>query len=72
MILYVEPLLNASERSLTGLRVASVWQTNEAYCNYINLMTDVLGDFVRMSAEVAKFKQYSGVELYFPETISIK
>ena len=62
-IIYVEPLLNALERSLTGLRVASVRQTLEAYCDDKNLLTHDLGDFGRMSTEVVKFEQYSGAIL---------
>ena len=62
-IIYVEPLLNALERSLTGLRVASVRQTLEAYCDDKNLLTHDLGYFGRMSTEVVKFEQYSGAIL---------
>ena len=62
-IIYIEPLLNALERSLTGLSVASVRQTLEAYCDDINLLTADLEDFVRMSDEVAKFENLSGAIL---------
>ena len=47
-IIYVKPLLVALERSLTGLRMGSVRQTLEEFCDYINLPIDDLGDFGRM------------------------
>ena len=59
-IIYVEPLLNALERSLVGLRVAGIQQTLEAYCIDINLLTNDLEDFAKMEALVIKFEQYSG------------
>ena len=59
-IIYVEPLLNALERSLVGLRVAGIQQTLEAYCDDINLLTNDLEDFAKMEALVTKFEQYSG------------
>ena len=62
-IIYSEPLLNALERSLTGLSVASVRQTLEAYCDDINLLTADLEDFVKVSEEVAKFEKLSGAIL---------
>ena len=62
-IIYVEPLLNALERSLAGVRVASVKQTLEAYCDDINILTNELEDFVKMSDLVAKFEQLSGAIL---------
>ena len=62
-IIYVEPLLHALERSLVGLRLSFVRQTLEAYCDDINLLTDDLGDFVKMSEEVSKFESYSGAIL---------
>ena len=62
-IIYVEPLLNALERSLVGLRVASIRQTLEAYCDDINLLTNDLEDFNRMEVLVVKFEQYSGAIL---------
>ena len=62
-IIYVEPLLVALERSLTGLRMAYVRQTLEAFCDDINLLTDDLGDFSRMDEEVVKFEKISGAIL---------
>ena len=62
-IIYVEPLLNALERSLVGLRVAGIQQILEAYCDDINLLTNDLEDFAKMEALVIKFEQYSGAIL---------
>ena len=62
-IIYIEPLLNALERTLVGLRLASVTQTLEAYCDDINLLTNDLKDFGKMSELVAKFELLSGALL---------
>ena len=62
-IIYIEPLLLALEKSLTGLRLPSVRQTLEAYCDDINLLTNDLKDFERMSVEVDKFECFSGAIL---------
>ena len=62
-IIYVEPLLIALERSLLGLRVASVRQTLEAYCDDINLLTNNLEDFARMEELIVKFEKCSGAIL---------
>ena len=59
----IEPLLNALEKSLTGIRLASVRQTLEAYCDDIHLITNDLEDFDRMSQEVVKFELFSGAIL---------
>ena len=40
-IIYIEPLLLTLEKSLTGLRLPSVRQTLEAYCDDINVLTNV-------------------------------
>ena len=62
-IIYIEPLLHALERSLVGLRLAAVRQTLEAYCDDINLLTDDVLDFGRMSEEIVKFEKFSGALL---------
>ena len=63
-IIYIEPLLNALEKTLVGLRFASVVrQTLEAYCDDINLLTNDLKDFGKMSELVAKFELLSGALL---------
>ena len=62
-IIYIEPLLIALERVLTGLRLPSVRQTLEAYCDDLNVLTDDLEDFERLSEEVVKFESFSGAIL---------
>ena len=62
-IIYVEPLLLALERTLTGLRLPTVRQTLEAYCDDINLLTYDLEDFVKMAEEVHRFELFSGAIL---------
>ena len=62
-IIYVEPLLNALERNLLRLRLPSVRQTLDAYCDDINLLTQDLADFTRISDLVDKFEQFSGAIL---------
>ena len=48
---------------MVGLRLASVTQTLEAYCDDINLLTNNLEDFGKMSELVAKFDLLSGAIL---------
>ena len=43
-IIYIEPLLLALEKRMTGLKVAGIGKSLEAYCDDINVMTDNLGD----------------------------
>jgi hypothetical protein len=62
-IIYVEPLLIALERSLVGLKIASVRQTLEAYCDDLNLLTNNLEDLAKMEDLVVKFEKCSGVIL---------
>ena len=62
-IIYIEPLLIALERSLVGLRLATIKQTLEAYCDDVNLLTDDLEDFGRMEDLVVKFENLSGALL---------
>ena len=57
------PLLDALERSLVGLRLASTRQTLEAYFDDINLLTNDSEDFNRMEVLVVKFEQYRGAIL---------
>ena len=59
----MEPLLIALEKSLSGLKLASVQQTLEAYCDDINIITDDLEDFRRMETKIAEFEKYSGAIL---------
>ena len=53
----------AIEKSLTGLRLASVQQTLEAFCDDINVVTDDLGDFRRLEERVVEFEKFSGAIL---------
>ena len=62
-IIYVEPLLINLEKSLSGLKLASVRQTLEAYCDDINIVTDDLEDFTRMENKIIEFEQISGAIL---------
>ena len=62
-IIYVEPLLIVLEKSLSGLKLASVQQTLEAYCDDINIITDDLEDFRRIEMKIAEFEKYSGAIL---------
>ena len=62
-ILYIEPLLLALERNMTGLRVATIEQKLEAYCDDINLTTDKLEDFDIAAGIVKKFESVSGAIL---------
>ena len=48
---------------MVGLRLASVTKTLEAYCDDINLLTNNLEDFGKMSELVAKFELLSGAIL---------
>ena len=62
-IIYVEPLLIALEKSLSGLKLTSVQQTLEAYCDDINIITDDLEDFRRLEIKIKEFEKYSGAIL---------
>ena len=53
----------ALERKITGLKVASIEQKLEAYCDDINLMTDSLDDFGVISEAIVKFEAVSGAIL---------
>ena len=62
-IVYIEPLLIALEKKMAGLKVATVEQKLEAYCDDINLLTDNLGDFEIVSEVIKKFENVSGAIL---------
>ena len=62
-IIYVEPLLINLEQSLSGLKLASVRQTLEAYCDDINILTDDMQDFARLEHKIIEFEQISGAIL---------
>ena len=62
-IIYVEPLLIALEKALSGLKLECGQQTLEAYCDDINVMTDDLEDFGRLELIIAEFERYSGAIL---------
>ena len=48
---------------MAGLRIKSVAQTSEAYCDDINLMTEDMNDFYVMGKAVDKFEMVSGALL---------
>ena len=56
-IIYIEPLLLALEKRMTGLKVADIGQSLEAYCDDINVMTDNLGDFDIVATVIEKFEK---------------
>ena len=62
-IIYIEPLLLALERNIVGLRVNNIEQKLDAYCDDVNMTTDNLGDFEKISEEVQKFEVVSGAIL---------
>ena len=69
-IIYIEPLLNVLEKKLVGFKVFNVVQRQffvdekiEAYCDDVNVVTDDLMDFDRLSDTVIKFESYSGAIL---------
>ena len=62
-ILYVEPLLWTLEKKITGLRVDSIEQKLEAYCDDVNITTDKLEDFKVVDKVVKKFEKVSGAIL---------
>ena len=59
-ILYIEPLLIALEKRITGLQVAGIGKSLEAYCDDVNVVTDNLGDLDVVSEVVGKFEKVSG------------
>ena len=56
-IIYVEPLLLALEKRMTGLKVAGIEKSLEAYCDDISVITDNLGDFDIVAAVIEKFEK---------------
>ena len=62
-ILYVEPLLWTLEKKIYGLRVNSIEQKLEAYCDDVNITTDKLEDFEVIGNVVKSFEKVSGAIL---------
>ena len=62
-IIYVEPLLQMLEKSMTGLKVTGIGKSLEAYCDDKNVMTDNLGDFDIVDDVIGKFEKVSGAIL---------
>ena len=63
-IIYIEPLLRALERKMSGMKVANIIEQKlEAYCDDINITTDNLGDFDVVETVVQKFEKVSGAIL---------
>ena len=62
-IVYIEPLLMALERKMSGLKVATFEQKLEAYCDDVNVLTDNLGDFDVVNDVIKKFEVVSGAIL---------
>ena len=62
-ILYVEPLLWTLEKKIYGLRVDSIEQKLEAYCDDVNITTDKLEDFEVIGNVVKRFEKVSGAIL---------
>ena len=56
-IIYVEPLLINLEKSLSGLKLATLGQTLEAFCDDINIITDDLEDFTRLENKILEFEK---------------
>ena len=62
-IVYIEPLLIALEKKMSGLQVATFEQKLEAYCDDVNVLTDNLGDFGVVNDVIKKFEVVSGAIL---------
>ena len=62
-IIYIEPLLVALERKMVGLKVHTMEQKVDAYCDDVNLMTDNLDDLGKISEVVQNFEVISGAIL---------
>ena len=63
-IIYIESLLLALEKRMTGINVAGIGgKSLEAYCDDINVITDNLGDFDDISTVIEKFEKVSGALL---------
>ena len=62
-IIYIEPLLLALEKRMTGIKVAGIGKSLEAYCDDINVITNNLGDFDVAAKVIEKFEKVSGAIL---------
>ena len=62
-IIYIEPLLLYLERVLVGIKVASIPQCIEAYCDDVNILTNSMTDFLVIDEAVRKFEAVSGAIL---------
>ena len=62
-IIYVEPLLQALEKRMKGLKVTGIGKSLEAYCDDINVITDSLADFDVVDNVIGKFEKVSGAIL---------
>ena len=62
-IIYIEPLLLYLERVLVGIKVASIPQSVEAYCDDVNILTNDMSDFLVVDVAVRKFESISGAIL---------
>ena len=62
-IIYVEPLLMYLERKVGGIRVGSIIQTDESYCDDINVMVNNIEDFKIIDDAFKKFEDMSGAIL---------
>ena len=65
-IVYIEPLLVALERCLSGLQLRGPsleFSAVEAYCDDVNILTDRDEDFPKIDLEIKKFEKVSGAIL---------
>ena len=62
-IIYVEPLLQALEKRITGLKLTGIGKSLEAYCDDINVLSDNLADFDIVDKVIGKFEKVSGAIL---------
>jgi hypothetical protein len=62
-IIYVEPLLLLIEKMTTGLRMGTMVQRVEAYCDDINLVSTDLQDLRKVDEAVKLFEGVSGALL---------
>ena len=62
-IIYVEPLLQALEKRMKGLKVTGFGKSLEAYCDDINVITDNIADFDVVEKVIGKFEKVSGAIL---------
>ena len=62
-IIYVEPLLQALEKRITGLKLTGIGKSLEAYCDDINVLSDNLADFGVVDKVIGKFEKVSGAIL---------